>query len=87
MLPAISEPVLEYVPEVLQRRKVSSQTRASMNGTVGQVEFANVDSQGPEQDTSNLDQSGYLALMSVFEVDWIHGESIHGEAGILEPHG
>ena len=25
--------------------------------------------------------------MSVFEVDWVHRESIHGEAGILEPHG
>ena len=51
----ISEPALEYVPEVLQRRKVSSQTIASMNETVGQVEFANVDSQGPEQDTTYLD--------------------------------
>ena len=51
----ISEPALEYVPEVLQRRKVSSQTIASMNETVGQVEFANADSQGPEQDTTYLD--------------------------------
>ena len=87
MFRTISEPALEYVPEALQRRKVSSQTKASMNGTVGQVEFANVDSQGPEQDTSYLDRSGYLALMSVFEVDWVHRESIHSEAGILEPHG
>ena len=50
----ISEPALEYVPEDLQHRKVSSQTIASMNETVFQVEFANGDSQGPEQDAEYL---------------------------------
>ena len=40
-----------------------------------------------EQDTSYLDQRRYLALVSVFEVNWVDGESIHGEAGVLEPHG
>ena len=83
----VREPALEYELEALQRHTVSSQTKASMNETVGQVGFANVDSQAPEQDTSYFDRSRYLALVSMFEIDWVNGESIHGEAGILEPHG
>ena len=51
---AVREPAVEYELEAPQRHTVSSQTKASMNETVGRVEFANVDSQAPEQDTSTI---------------------------------
>ena len=31
--------------------------------------------------------SFHLALVAVFEVDRVHGEGVHREAGVLEPHG
>ena len=60
------------------------------------MEFANVDNLAPGQVESHrsmtreadfLKFSFHLALVAVFEVDRVHGEGVHREAGVLEPHG